>query len=74
MADSKFGGRFSRAGHELSRVVEATALENQRKEARATLVSPPGTTFTITCDEGPYLQGDDTAPPPLSLLSASIAF
>lgn len=66
--------RFSRAGHELEVQVEARALERQLKEARATLVSPPGRTFSIACDEGAYLDGADTAPPPLAYLSASIAF
>ncbi|MBI2370956.1 MAG: hypothetical protein HYV08_12100 [Deltaproteobacteria bacterium] len=66
--------RFSPAGHQLRLVVEARALERQRKEAVAQLCVPPGTTFTITCDEGPYLDGEDTAPPPLAYLTASVAF
>ena len=70
----KMSARFSRQGHELRLVVEARALEKQRKEARVTLTSPAGTPFTIHCDEGAYLNGDDTAPPPLAYLSASIAF
>lgn len=74
MADEKMGKRFSRKGHELELVVEAWALEKQRKQADVTLVQPEGKTFTIHCDEGPYLNGDDTAPPPLSYLASSIAF
>lgn len=70
----KMGARFSREGHELELVVDARALERQLKEARVTLLSPPGKTFTIACDEGPYLDGADTAPPPLAYLSSSIAF
>ena len=75
MADEQqMSARFSRQGHELVLEVEAEALERQRKRARATLRQPPSTTFTLHCDEGPYLDGEDTAPPPLSFLSASVAF
>lgn len=74
MSDEKTGKRFSRGGHELRLVVEASALEKQRKTAEVTLEAPPGRTFTIECDEGAYLNGDDTAPPPLSYLASSIAF
>lgn len=66
--------RFSPAGHTLELVVEARALERQRKEGAATLLSPPGRSFTLQCDEGPYLGGDDTAPPPLAYLCSSVAF
>ena len=66
--------RFSRGGHELVLEVDAEALARQRKEARATLTHPPATTFTLHCDEGPYLDGEDTAPPPLAFLSSSVAF
>lgn len=70
----KMSSRFSRQGHELTVVVEAKALEKQRKEAEVTLVAPPGRMFTLHCDEGAYLNGDDTAPPPLAFLSSSIGF
>jgi hypothetical protein len=30
--------------------------------------------FTIDCDEGPALGGEDTAPPPLAYFSAALAF
>ena len=66
--------RFSAKGHKIHLVVEAEALEKQRKKAEVSLQRPGGTTFTIHCDEGAYLQGDDTAPPPLAYLSASVAF
>ncbi len=72
--EEQFSKKFSRKGHELSFVIEAKALDKQRKEAAATPIFPEGTTFTIHCDEGTYLQGDDTAPPPLAFLSSSIAF
>ena len=76
MADSseKFGKKFDRSGHVIEVIATAEALDKQRKKAQVDLVSPAGSTFTIECDEGPYLRGDDTAPPPLSYLTSSIAF
>ena len=71
---AKMSSKFSRKGHELTVVVEAEALEKQAKRASVTLVSPPGTTFIMTCDEGAYLMGDNAAPPPLAFLSSSIGF
>jgi len=73
-SDDKFGKRFSRKGHELELVVESRAADRQRKEATVQLKKPEGTVFTIHCDEGAYLNGGDTAPPPLAYLSASVAF
>jgi hypothetical protein len=69
----KLGKRFSRSGHTLELVVEAETLDKQLKKGEATLTQPAGT-FTIHCDEGAYLSGDDTAPPPLAYLSSSVAF
>ena len=76
MAEEKeqLGKRFSRGGHSIEVVVESEALEKQRKKSQVTLKQPVGTTFTIYCDEGSYLNGDDTAPPPLAYLSSSVAF
>lgn len=54
--------------------VEAESLENMRKRATVRVDQPKGSTFEIICDEGPYLGGDDSAPPPLAYYSASIAF
>ncbi|WP_372717213.1 OsmC-related (seleno)protein [Novipirellula sp.] len=54
--------------------LEAESLENMRKRATVRVDQPKGSTFEIICDEGPYLDGDDTAPPPLAYYSASIAF
>ncbi|GMR24139.1 MAG: hypothetical protein BMS9Abin37_2644 [Acidobacteriota bacterium] len=70
----KFGKKFDRSGHVIEVVAEAEALDKQQKSARVELVSPAGGTFTIDCDEGAYLRGDNTAPPPLSYLTSSIAF
>ena len=54
--------------------VSAERLEGMRKRAVVTLEAPVGSTFEIVCDEGAYLAGDDTAPPPLSYFSAAVAF
>lgn len=55
-------------------VVSADQRENMRKQA-AVRVDVPGTSvFSIVCDEGPALGGDDTAPAPLAYFCASIAF
>ncbi len=74
METTSMGQRFLRRGHELIVEVNAKALGRHKKSAEASLIQPPGTTFTIECDEGEYLDGEDTAPPPLSILTSSIAF
>lgn len=71
---SKLGSRFTRGGHTIELQVEAEALEKQRKKCVVALKQPAGREFTIFCDEGPYLDGDDTAPPPLAYLSSSLGF
>lgn len=43
-----------------------------RKEA--TILDFTGETWKIICDEGPYLNGADSAPPPLAYFSAGMAF
>lgn len=52
--------------------LEAETLERQRKIAR--VHAGRGSTFEMICDEGQYLGGDDTAPPPLAYFSAGVAF
>lgn len=59
---------------ELRLRVSAESLTNMRERAIVTVEAPAGSTFAITCDEGAYLGGDDTAPPPLAYFSAAIAF
>jgi hypothetical protein len=54
--------------------VAARAAQNMRKEATVTIVSHGGATYEIACDEGHWLGGDNTAPPPLAYFSSSIAF
>lgn len=59
---------------ELRVAIEAESLEGMKKKAIVTLEQPEGSTFSIICDEGAYLAGEDTAPPPLAYFSAGIAF
>jgi len=59
---------------ELRVAVEAETLDGMKKRAIVTLEQPEGSTFSILCDEGSYLSGEDSAPPPLSYFSVGIAF
>jgi hypothetical protein len=59
---------------ELRVAIEAESLEGMKKRAIVTLEQPEGSTFSIICDEGAYLAGEDSAPPPLAYFSAGIAF
>ena len=59
---------------ELRGSLEAESLDGMKKRAIVTLEQPEGSTFSIICDEGAYLAGEDTAPPPLAYFSAGIAF
>jgi hypothetical protein len=59
---------------ELQVRLSAESLENMKKQATVTLEAPEGSTWSILCDEGAYLGGDDTAPPPLVYFSAAVAF
>ncbi len=52
--------------------VEAETLERQRKRAR--VQAGRGSAFELLSDEGQYLGGDDSAPPPLAYFSAGVAF
>ncbi len=54
--------------------ITAEAADKMKKRAEVTLEAPVGSTYAIFCDEGPYLGGDDEAPPPLAYFSAGIAF
>lgn len=54
--------------------VVAESLDKMKKRAVATLEAPVGSTWSILCDEGAYLGGDDAAPPPLIYFSTAISF
>ena len=55
-------------------VLEVQAETIDRQQKRAVVRGTHGSSFEIYCDEGTYLGGADTAPPPLSYFSAGIAF
>lgn len=52
----------------------AETQEGMKKRAVVALEAPEGSTWSILCDEGAYLGGDDAAPPPLVYFSAAVAF
>jgi len=52
--------------------VVARSLEGMQKEAIVSR-SGAGTAWRMLCDEGPYLNGTDLAPPPLAYFSAGLA-
>lgn len=54
--------------------VNAHTVDGMKKEAVVHLESPVGSTWSIQCDEGAYLGGEDSAPPSLVYFSAAIAF
>jgi uncharacterized OsmC-like protein len=59
---------------QLSVSLTAESLEGMRKRAEVTLEQPVGSRWEILCDEGAYLAGDDTAPPPLAYFAVGIGF
>ena len=68
------GSLQSHQDRELRVAIEAETLAGMKKRAIVTLEQPEGSTFSIICDEGAYLAGEDSAPPPLAYFSAGIAF
>ena len=50
---------------------DAETLEKMRKEGHARIRDA---TYTIYCDEGKNLGGDDSAPPPLAYFCTALAF
>jgi uncharacterized OsmC-like protein len=54
--------------------LRAEALEKMRKHAVVEPNIPGYSAFSVSCDEGTPLQGEDAAPPPLSYLAAGVAF
>jgi len=46
---------------------DAESLERMRKEGHAR-------GFTVYCDEGRHIGGDDSAPPPLAYFGLSVGF
>ncbi len=52
----------------------AESLDGMKKRAVVEPNLPTWGAYSLTCDEGSALGGDDAAPPPLGYLSAGIAF
>ena len=59
------------ARREIVLEADAEALEKMRKEGHARVREK---VYTIFCDEGANLGGDDSAPPPLAYFCTSLAF
>lgn len=56
-----------RVQREITLEADAETLEKMRKEGHAT-------GFTVYCDEGERIGGDNSAPPPLAYFGLSLAF
>ena len=54
--------------------VEVRSLEGMQKEAIVRQPEPPGPTWRMASDEGPYLNGTDLAPFPLAFFAAGLHF
>lgn len=68
------GGFKETQERELSVRVAGGPLEAMRKRVIGALEQPHGSSFSIVCDEGSDLAGDDTAPPPLVYFGSALAF
>lgn len=67
-SDEKTEGRVSQIK------VTAESKENMKKRALVALELPGFSTFSILCDEGRSIGGDDTAPAPMAYFAAAVAF
>lgn len=45
-----------------------------RQEAVVRVVQPAGGTYTLVCDEGAHMGGEDSAPPPLAFFLGGVVF
>ncbi len=61
-------------GLEIRVTLTTESRENMQKRALVAVEAPGFSTFSMWCDEGMSLGGDDSAPPPLAYFSAAIAF
>ena len=53
---------------------EVHYTERMHQEAHVRVVNPPSRTYTLVCDEGHHMGGDDELPPPLAFFMAGILF
>ena len=67
MAESSFEAEPIPGGRRFRFQVQAQTLARQQKQAVFGQ-------FTLLCDEGVALGGDDTAPPPLAYFASALAF
>ena len=67
MAESPFQAELIPGGRRVRFQVQAETVARQQK--RAVFGQ-----FTLLCDEGVALGGDDTAPPPLAYFASALAF
>ena len=68
------GASFLDSSAELQVRVTAEVRDKMKKRALATVEAPGFGTFSLWCDEGTSLGGEDWAPPPLAYFGAAIAF
>jgi hypothetical protein len=61
-------------GREIWVRLTAESRHNMKKRALVAVEVPGFSTFSMWCDEGTSLGGDDSAPAPLAYFSAAIAF
>ncbi len=73
-SDATPGSLKESQDRELRVRLSAESLENMKKHATITLEAPEGSSWSIVRNEGAYLGGEDTAPPPLVYFSAAVAF
>ncbi len=63
-----------REGREVRVRLTAESRHDMKKRALVAVEVPGFSTFSMWCDEGTSLGGDDSAPAPLAYFSAAIAF
>ncbi len=61
-------------GKEIEVRLTAESREDMKKRATVAVEVPGFSTFSMWCDEGTSMGGDDSAPAPLAYFSAAIAF
>lgn len=53
---------------------EASWMGGMRQQAQVRVVNPPSRVYTLVCDEGEHMGGEDSAPPPLAFFIAGVVF
>jgi uncharacterized OsmC-like protein len=64
-------------GHQRRDVIleaESRFTGGMRQEGVVRVVQPAGGTYTLRCDEGPDMGGEDSAPPPLAFFLGGVVF